>query len=195
VGIGRPAVIPASTPPVTRFEAPQARYPPSPLTCQRPLNWQILDQSASSRPVRTSGTAHLLHIAVAAITSCARIWANSGQTAELRPVPGRTGRRGHGVAGGTWVCSVAGSADGSPLPTGAHRRTSDRPSRLARTPTDASPHPLSEVRVNQLPASAAWRHLYPWLPVVRFGGRSPTVAAKPHKCDFEGSLLAAVTRA
>jgi hypothetical protein len=27
VGIGRPAVIPASTPPVTRFEAPQAGYP------------------------------------------------------------------------------------------------------------------------------------------------------------------------
>jgi hypothetical protein len=27
VGIGRPAVIAASTPPVTRFEAPQARYP------------------------------------------------------------------------------------------------------------------------------------------------------------------------
>src|SRR6266567_3493312 len=27
VGIGRPAVIPASTPPVTRFEAPQVGYP------------------------------------------------------------------------------------------------------------------------------------------------------------------------
>src|SRR5882757_9002810 len=27
VGIGRPAVIPASTPPVTRFEAPKVRYP------------------------------------------------------------------------------------------------------------------------------------------------------------------------
>jgi hypothetical protein len=39
VGIGRPAVIPASTPPVTQFEAPQAGYPALSLDMPSPLTW------------------------------------------------------------------------------------------------------------------------------------------------------------
>jgi hypothetical protein len=34
VGIGRPAVIPASTPPVTRFEAPQVGPDRTPVTAE-----------------------------------------------------------------------------------------------------------------------------------------------------------------
>ncbi len=56
VGIGRPAVIAASTPPVTRFEAPQARYP-GPRLWHAKARWtgMTLDHdhvrtSAASRP-------------------------------------------------------------------------------------------------------------------------------------------------
>jgi hypothetical protein len=41
-GIGRPAVIPASTPPVTRFQAPQVGYPALSIDMPRPLmNWLV----------------------------------------------------------------------------------------------------------------------------------------------------------
>jgi hypothetical protein len=48
VGIGRPVVISASTPPVTRFEASQVRIPPLDRAVGRP----------TEPPVKT----HLLHV-------------------------------------------------------------------------------------------------------------------------------------
>src|SRR6266566_9273528 len=42
VGIGRPAVIPASTPPAARFEAPQAGYPARPFDMPRPAELVLI---------------------------------------------------------------------------------------------------------------------------------------------------------
>jgi hypothetical protein len=81
VGIGRPAVIPASAPPVTRFEAPQAGYP----RLDRRAHW-LVDQTI--RPHLRPPPRHRIqvgnhtitaadplpddiHTTVAAITQCA----------------------------------------------------------------------------------------------------------------------------
>src|SRR5262249_8544279 len=81
VGIGRPAVIPASAPPVTRFEAPHAGYPP----LDRRAHW-LVDQTirphlppppapSKSRTATTITAADSLpgdiHTTVAPITQCA----------------------------------------------------------------------------------------------------------------------------
>ncbi|GAA1603607.1 hypothetical protein GCM10009789_67030 [Kribbella sancticallisti] len=56
MGIGRPAVIAASTPRFTRFEAPQAGYAALPLTCQGPLNWHDTVEQPTETPGRVPPT-------------------------------------------------------------------------------------------------------------------------------------------
>jgi hypothetical protein len=51
VGIGRPAVIPASTPPVTQFQAPQVRYPAA--GSKTASDWSIRRLVGTARRYRT----------------------------------------------------------------------------------------------------------------------------------------------
>jgi hypothetical protein len=70
VGIGRPAVIPASTPPVTRFEAPQAGYPAAGSKTGRYRAIEI--QAGNHTITATDPLPDDLRTADPAITQCAR---------------------------------------------------------------------------------------------------------------------------